>query len=207
MRNRFLTPNSSALTGVSVRRFFCVDMGLAQYLTGAIDELTNPLNWEQFGDIDATQMAEAFEEVIASMDNCENIGQVFATLGEVPSGCLLLDGSTVAVEDYPRLASAVPGLVSGSNIVLPDMTNAYLVGSAVPDVGSFVGDNSHVLSVDEMPPHSHDYVSAAGSVTTVVIPDEPSAVPAPAVTSPTGGGLPHNNMPYSMGVLWGIVAE
>jgi len=207
MRRRFLTPNVDALSGVDVRRFFCIDSSLAQYLTGAIDELTNVDNWEAFGDMTPGEVVEIFEEVVGTMGNCDNIGVIFATLGNVPNGCLLLDGQSVLVDDYPLLASAVPGLVAGSVINLPDMTDSYLVGSGVAGVGLFTGENSHTLTVDEIPPHTHDYVSAAGSVTTVVVPDEPSAVPAPAVTSPAGGGLPHNNMPRSIGVNWVVVAK
>jgi len=214
MRLRFLTPNIASLTGVSVRRFFCVDSGLAHFLTGALDELTSELNWESVGDASPKQMVEIFEEVIASMGNCENIGQVMATFGNIPSNCLALNGQEVSGSDYPLLAAAVPDFVYGVDatnpdgiIALPDMTDAYLVGSSSMDVGLFTGANTHVLSVEEMPPHTHDYVSAATSLTTIVVPDEPSAVPAPAISSPSGGGLAHNNMPYSIGVIWAIVAK
>jgi len=207
MSMRFLTPDTTQLTGVSVRRFFCVDAGLASYLTGAIDELTNELNWENFGDIGTSEIVEIFEEVIASMANCESIGVIFATVGNVPDGCLLMDGSSVAVSDYPELADVVPSWVSGSSIVLPDMRDSYLVGSGKVAVGESVGENEHTLTVSEMPAHTHDYVTAVASVSTVVIPDEPSAVPSAATTAPTGGGLPHNNMPLSLAVGWVVRAR
>jgi hypothetical protein len=207
MRQRFLTPSTSQLTGVSVRRFFCVDSGLAHFLTGCLDQLTDSYNWEKFGDIEPDAVAQLFEEVIASMGNCDMVGQVIATLGNVPDNCLLMDGKSVLVSDYPLLAGAVPDLVSGSNIVLPDMTDAYLVGGDNFDVGTFTGSNTHTLTESEMPAHTHDYVSAASSLTTIVVPDEPSAIPAPAISSPSGGNQPHNNMPYSMSVFWCIVAK
>jgi len=205
MSMRFLTPNTNELNGVSVRRFFCVDTGLAHFLTGCLDQLTHDYNWEQFGDATQEQIVELFEEVLGSMGNCESVGQIIATVGDVPSFCLLMDGSIVAVDDFPLLAASVPQWVTGTSIQLPDMRSAYLVGDdAYPS--QFVGSNEHTLTVEEMPAHTHEYTMAAGSVTTVVVPDEPSAVPAPAISSPTGGNLPHNNMPKSLPVKWAVVA-
>jgi len=214
MANRFLTPNASDLTGLGVRRFFCVDSGLAHFLTGCLDQLTKDFNWQQFGDLSPVDMSEIFEEVIASMDNCSIVGQVVATFGTVPDNCLALNGQEVLGVDYPLLAAAVPDWVYAKDqdnpegiIALPDLTDAYLVGASNMDVGQFSGANTHTLTVEEMPPHTHDYQSAIGALTTIVVPDEPSAVPAPAVTSPAGGGLAHNNMPYSIGVIWSVVAK
>jgi len=207
MRHRFLTPSTSQLTGISVRRFFCVDSGLAHFLTGCLDQLTDAYNWEKFGDIEPDAITQLFEETIATMGNCDMVGQVIATLGNIPENCLLLNGQSVLVSDYPILATNVPGLVSGSNIILPDMTDAYLVGGDSADVGTFSGSNTHTLTESEIPAHTHGYVSAVSSLTTIVVPDEPSAVPSPGVTDPTGGGQPHNNMPYSLSVFWCIVAK
>lgn len=202
----FLTPNATELSSRSVRRFFCVDSGLARFLTGALDELTSAQNWESFGDMSPAEMAEIFEEAIGSMSNCDSIGQIFATVGTVPDYCLLLDGASVLVADYPDLALVVPQWVSGASINLPDMSGAYLVGDSL-NLGAFQGENTHTLTEAEMPTHSHGYTMAVASVTTVVVPDEPSAVPAAGVTATAGGGLEHNNMPLSLGVTWAIIAK
>nr|CRY96563.1 hypothetical protein [uncultured prokaryote] len=207
MNWKFLTPNTVDFVGRSVRRFFCVDVGMSHFLTGCLDELTSAGNWERFGDVDAVTMAEFFEGVIDTMGNCDGIGQLIPTVGDAPYGCLLLDGSSYAVDDYPGLAAAMPSWVNGSGIDLPDMTNAYLVGGDGLNIGEYIGANTHTLTVEEMPAHSHDYVSAAVSVSTVAIPDEPSAVPSAAVTSPVGGGSAHNNMPLSLAVKWYVVAK
>jgi len=206
MRNAFLTPNVTELSGRNIRRYFCIDSGLARFLTGALDELNHAYNWEPFGDMSPDQMVELLEEAIASMGNCEMIGQIIATVGTLPDYCLLMDGASVLVTDYPDLATAVPQWVSGSVITLPDMSHAYIVGDLV-NTGTFQGDNTHTLTEGEMPIHSHSYTMAVASVSTVVVPDEPSAVPAVGVTDAAGGGLAHNNMPYSLGVKWAIIAK
>ena len=206
MRNAFLTPNVSDLSGRNIRRYFCIDSGLARFLTGALDELTNVYNWEPFGDMLPQQMAELLEDAITSMGDCDRIGEIIATVGTLPEYCLLMDGSSVSVADYPDLATAVPQWVSGLVINLPDMSQAYIVGDPV-NTGAFQGDNTHTLTESEMPIHSHGYTMAVASVSTVVVPDEPSAVPAVGVTDLAGGGLAHNNMPYSLGVKWAIIAK
>lgn len=207
MRNAFLTPNATSLSGVSVRRFFSCPVGLLPYLTGAVCELTRGHNWERFGDAPIDLVIESFEDVIASMADMNPIGTIYPTIAnEKPDFSLWLDGAVVDVADYVGLANAIPSWVSGGSIELPDMGDSYLVGGSGV-LGMFVGENQHTLTLDEVPPHAHDYVGAVGSVSTVVVPDEPSAVPSPMLSSVAGGGLPHNNMPKSLTVRWYVIAK
>lgn len=79
-------------------------------------------------------------------------------------------------------------------------------GANYATVGQFLGEKEHILTVDEMPSHSHNvdiafdgggavdmqsYVNSSGS-------DE-RFIPQPS--SSTGGGEPHNNMQPSVVVL------
>lgn len=47
------------------------------------------------------------------------IGGVIFTFGEVPAGWLALNGQTVSVDEWQKLASAVPRWVVGTMIHLP----------------------------------------------------------------------------------------
>lgn len=138
---------------------------------------------------------------------------------------ILLDGTNVLQSDFPELAAIVPSAwLVGSDIVLPDMTQAGLFGENVPaNIGSIVGENSHVLTVSEMPshnhtqnPHQHSEIipsvipTAAGlepALASLVTPTPSLTGLATATNNPAGGDGSHNNIQQSLTVNWYIVGR
>ncbi len=129
--------------------------------------------------------------------------------GSFPSGYLVADGSTVNKGTYPTLSYLWSCLGyqyggSGDSFVLPNLIGRFPLGTkygAAYSVGSTGGADSHTLTVNEMPGHSHTEraatVSGYGSTTWVQYNSGASGSQfnTSSTTLPSGGGQPHNNMP------------
>lgn len=120
------------------------------------------------------------------------VGSIVIWFGTVPPpGWLLCDGSLFDAAEFPDLFSLL-----GAN-VLPDFTGMFPLGvSSSYPLGSSGGEESHALTVDELPSHNHEVqvrggtgtqarAAAANSTTTTAV----------AGSRYTGGDFPHNNMP------------
>lgn len=120
-----------------------------------------------------------------------------------PMGWLLLDGSAVSRATYSDLFSlwgTTYGPGDGATTFnLPDLRQRVPVGrdpgvTAFDALGKTGGEVEHLLAEAEMPTHSHGYSHIVGSGTGVSRTGTNNGE-ASAITDPTGGGLPHNNMP------------
>lgn len=145
-----------------------------------------------------------------------------------PKGYLLCDGAVVSRVTYSALF-AVIGVTFGSGnssdtFHLPDLQGRVIVGAGQGvglsrrNIAEKAGEESHTLSVGEMPAHTHTqnphtHVPANGDGNKAFMIDEPvsygwgagaqaggfqrwgSTAPTTATNQNTGGGEAHNNMP------------
>ncbi len=210
-RRAFLTPDFDGNAPLICRRLVLPSF-LWQYFNGAFGELIQDYNWEEFGDMPIDDIVQTFINAYDDMIEDCMIGSVISFANEfLPDNVLVCDGASYAVADYPELASVLsPSVVTGENFVVPDLRGRFVMGNdeanAYPLTLS-AGEAMHTLTIPEMPTHSHGYTTAIASLSTVVVPDEPSAIPAPSTTAPEGGGQPHNNLPPFYVLQYGIVAK
>lgn len=133
-----------------------------------------------------------------------------------PGGWLNCDGSTPLIATFPALA-ALLGTTFGGNgsttFGLPDFRGRAPVGigtgtgggATAWTIGEQIGEETHLLSVGEMPAHTHSYAWAQysgqhqnGTQPAGIFP----VVTGVGNTSSTsaGGGAVHNNLQPSLGI-------
>ena len=122
-----------------------------------------------------------------------------------PTGWLLCDGSAVSRTTYADLFAIIGttfGVGNGSTTFgLPDLRDKFVVGAGTSynnnDTG---GEATHVLTIDEMPAHTH-HLGFTPSATTLAQ-AAGAGVGDQVVSGSTGGGLPHNNLPPYIGLTF-----
>lgn len=137
-------------------------------------------------------------------------GGMFEWAGAVaPDGYLLCDGSAVSRADYPDLYAAI-GVVWGAGdgsttFNLPDFRGRVTVGAGAGagltarTVGQRGGEETHLLTVAEMPAHGHPYLTPqySGIAQSGLASSSQNVISS--TTSNTGGGGAHNVMqPYAV---------
>jgi microcystin-dependent protein len=128
-----------------------------------------------------------------------------------PTGWLACDGSAVSRTTYAALFTAISttwGVGDGSTTFnVPDFRRRVAVGSGgsgtatlANSVGSTGGAETHTLTSNEMPAHTHsvDITSTGGSLS---MDGAGTAQHGSVTTGSTGGGAAHNNMQPSAVVL------
>lgn len=144
-------------------------------------------------------------------------GTIVAYAGTaMPAGWLPCDGSTVSPGLYPALFDAIGTAYGGDGVntfAMPDLRGRMLVGvgqgtgltsRALGDTG---GEETHTLTVAEMPSHTHtekgtnrlDVATGGG----IHVQDVDNSTFAPITTAATGGGQAHNTMPpyFALGYI------
>ena len=181
----------------------------------------DPIDDNEYQDI-----LSMIETTMAELMTNFGIGQIIPSVTDLSAndGILELLGQTIAQADYPELAATCPSSwLSGSDIILPDMTETSLHGNDGADVGDIVGENDVILTIGQLAahthtqnPHSHTYNQAISTPTAAglepalasLVTVSPSVTGnATAINNNTGNDEPHNNVPQSLSVRWFIVAR
>lgn len=138
-----------------------------QHLKGALYELTQEQNWEQFGDLSPEDEAEMWSKIVSEITDVPTsgggevpIGAMLPYLGNVvPENWLICQGQALSGDEYPELRDACPAYFNQQTnlIFLPDMRARVPVGYDTPSypVGYQGGEWMHQLTVTEMPYHTH----------------------------------------------------
>ncbi len=130
------------------------------------------------------------------------VGHIAVWASDVlPSGWLLADGSLLLVSAYPELAVVLGNRYGGDGVIdfaVPDLADRFVLGSGTRWLNISGGFEDHLLTLAEIPSHSHSQnvnlgVSGAVVGTQGFLSD---GTMAPAnQTGLLGGGQAHNNMP------------
>lgn len=142
------------------------------------------------------------------MSDSVPIGAIQAFGGETaPEGWLICDGSAISREDYIDLFTAI-GTTYGdgdgnTTFNIPDFSGRTAIGmSATYILGDADGEETHTLTVDEMPSHSHTnlYHTSSGTgwgYNYQNIGQRSQPTESSGGIGNTGGNQSHNNMqPY-----------
>lgn len=209
------------------------DQWIQDALYGFFDDYTWPAKFTPCGEIGIDLAAATFSAILASLrKSIMQVGAVIAYAGSLPTdgSVLACDGSSYLRADYPDLFTAI-GTVWGADdsdhFNVPDLRTRTLVmqgvtpSSAVWNLGDYIGEEQHTLTVTETPAHSHTdtghvhteitaLASIGAAITGVPV---PSAVPSVGVTgsgnaalTSTGGDGAHNNTQLSGVIIYAIVA-
>ena len=142
------------------------------------------------------------------------IGTILPFAGDIPPGFLLCDGSAVSRDTYNLLFAeigTVYGVGDGSTTFnLPDLRGRVLAGqqsnqAEFADLGQSGGEIEHLLTIDEIPSHSHsEGIAMATLINGGIEAPAPASLPAVENTGSTGGGLAHNNLQPYLVLQFGI---
>lgn len=160
---------------------------------------------------------------VVSNPGCVPIGSPFMLfVNTAPAGALPMDGALRLQADYPDLMPMIPSSWKvGNDFILPNMASRGLFGAgSVPGLalsaGQTFGEVSHALTEAELPPHAHQQRGNAdqplilenGNTGQSALPlaNFAGAPYTPNLTSETGGGQAHYNMPPGVAGYWFIQA-
>ena len=148
--------------------------------------------------------------VLILRNNCLSpVGSINSFAGAIaPDGWLLCNGSNVLRDTYKSLFSVI-GVIYGNGdgettFTLPDMRGRVSVtagtGTGLTNrvLGTIGGEETHTLTINEIPSHTHSYIKQDG-VQNIVAVDGSGITAADdtitsATTSSIGGGNAHNIM-------------
>ena len=214
----FVNPDSSAVpniistTGLETTPFVPGDISKPVFIsTGTKTAVITNLRGFEFSEIEGS-----------TAESDVPVGSIVAWAGSansIPNGYLLCNGQEINTNDtrYADLLVAIghqfDQLSDDPNFVfrVPDLTARFIVGQdggskySLGDVG---GSDEHVLTIDEMPSHTHDVLydndtTGGGGFSN----DDPDVGDKTRATTSTGGGGAHENRPPYFALCWIIRAE
>lgn len=138
-------------------------------LLGALYLLTQPENWQQFGDLSPDEMADewlnVFLQFATGLTTMIPAGTVLEFAGAtLPDGFLWCDGEEISRTTYAELFAAIGTKYGAGNgtttFNTPNRAGRVAVGLTddwpdFNDLGKTGGEIQHTLGVAEMPSHSH----------------------------------------------------
>lgn len=203
------------ISGTTIVRILVVPVSLLTQVSGALTDLLDPDSWDEVG-VTVEETVKELHDMIDLYYHPPFIGAVMAFVQEpvdIPLGWLVLDGSTIedGAAHYPELWLIAPeSWQDGADLVLPDMTARTLVGQGGSyDLGDMGGEEEITLTTPQMPSHNHIYETSLLPPLPVITPGEGFAqLPEleETVTSESGSGQPHPNMPPFLVVTWAVFA-
>lgn len=187
-------------------------------LLAAVDEsLDRESVWEEEDALTALGYIEDLKVWLTELNlNSVPIGGIlpYAGVGDLPSGYLICDGAELSQSEYASLYAVVGdqfGTANAGFFKLPNLLARFPLGyDAMRPVGTTGGAETHTLSIDELPAHTHQIRinTLAFSSTNGQIARGDGAAPMGERTSmSTGGGLAHNNMPPFLALSYIIRVE
>lgn len=163
----FLTPDSIPDSFVCRRVRIPNDVGWLELVNGALSVLTKPFNYELFGSVTPEECAELFTEMFFEYQRdvpCM-LGAILPYVtADVPDGALPCDGSEYNRVDYPQLYAVLDSayVIDANTFKTPDLQGRTIIGYGAGDglteraIGDSGGEETHELTVPELPAHAHE---------------------------------------------------
>jgi len=194
-----------------------------------IADIAESEHWEQVGAVTVDEAVAAGMTAYWSLSKM--IGQIVPYItSDPPANSLACDGAQYLREDYQALYDVLDPafIVDEDNFIVPDLRGRIIIGAgsgagltprSVDDSG---GEESHELSIAEMPAHNHTdsgHTHTTGNSITAVAfsPGElpvlcPNPIPALTGTgyagiSTEGDGDSHENMPPWRALNYAVIAK
>jgi microcystin-dependent protein len=179
-----------------------------------LEYLTLPWLWEDFGDLSVSDCTEAIRDMLDSYYGGNPLlGTIQAyVLDTLPEGTLVCDGTTHSFDDYPALLGKLSSALDNGDgtFTVPDLTEYFLRGGGVDDIGATGGSSTVSLSSAQNGAHTHTIQYAYGpdvaSSVVLGVLEGFQATPTEETTSEAGQGAAHENRPPFYSVVFALVA-